>query len=289
MSNLPEGFQFSQGSLQDYVDCARRFRLRYLDQLAWPAVVAEPADEHEAQAADGAAFHRLVHQHQVGLSAARLSEMVEHARLSEAAAADAGSLPEWWRNYLEGGPQGLPVARRAEVALSAPLGGFRLTAQYDLVAIEPGGRAVIVDWKTSQRRTLGTALAGRMQTRVYRYLLARAGSALNGGLPIRPDQIEMIYWFASFPDEPERLRYDDALYQADEVLFARLVDAIQDEDPGGFPLTDEVSHCRFCTYRSLCNRGTRAGDIASAEDVEEVVGTASPAAFDFEHAAEIEF
>ena len=63
MSDLPVGFMFSQGSLQDYTDCARRFRLRYLDRLAWPAAVAEPADEYELQAAEGAAFHRLVHQH----------------------------------------------------------------------------------------------------------------------------------------------------------------------------------------------------------------------------------
>jgi hypothetical protein len=47
MTLLPLDFQFSQGSLQDYVDCRRRFQLRYLDQLAWPAVEAEPLLEHE--------------------------------------------------------------------------------------------------------------------------------------------------------------------------------------------------------------------------------------------------
>ena len=43
MRNLPDDFHFSQGSLQDYVDCQRRFQLRYLMKLAWPAVDAEPA------------------------------------------------------------------------------------------------------------------------------------------------------------------------------------------------------------------------------------------------------
>ena len=33
----------SQSSLQDYVDCARRFQLRYLDRLSYPAIESEPA------------------------------------------------------------------------------------------------------------------------------------------------------------------------------------------------------------------------------------------------------
>jgi hypothetical protein len=288
MAELPEGFQFSQSSLQDFVDCARRFRLRYLDRLAWPAVAAEPADEYEARAADGATFHRLVHQHLVGLSAERLTELAEQAR-ADVGGADAGSLPEWWRNYLEDGPQGLPALRHAEVGLSAPLGGYRLAAQYDLVAVEPGERAVIVDWKTSHRRTIGTALAARLQTRVYRYLLVRAGAALSGGRPIRPEQVEMVYWFANFPDEPERLRYDAALFQADEVLFDHLIAAIQREDADGFPLTDDVRQCEFCTYRSLCNRGAQAGDVNAVDDVELLSETAPPATFDFEQVAEVEF
>ena len=41
MSLLPPDFHFSQRSLQDYVDCRRRFQLRYLQHLAWPAVEAK--------------------------------------------------------------------------------------------------------------------------------------------------------------------------------------------------------------------------------------------------------
>ena len=232
------------------------------------AAAAEPVDEYETQAADGAAFHRLVHQHQVGLSRERLTEMVE-ANSDGADDDAAGLLPEWWRNYLEDGPKSLPALKYAEVGLSAPLGGYRLAAQYDLVAIEPGTRAVIVDWKTSQRRTMGARLAARMQTRVYRYLLVRAGSALNEGRPIRPEQVEMIYWFANFPDEPELMRYDAELYHADEVLFNRLIAEMELEKRDGFPLTEDVSRCRYCTYRSLCQRGIEAGDMDELTDPEE--------------------
>ena len=42
-SKLPPQFAFSQSSLQDYMDCPRRFQLRYLDRLIYPAAESEPA------------------------------------------------------------------------------------------------------------------------------------------------------------------------------------------------------------------------------------------------------
>ena len=74
-----------------------------------------------------------------------------------------------------------PQRQYPELTLSVPLGDHRLIAKFDLLAIEPGGRAVIVDWKTGQRRQGQSWLAGRLQTRVYRYVLAQAGAHLNDG------------------------------------------------------------------------------------------------------------
>ena len=53
-----------------------------------------------------------------------------------------------------------------------------------------------------------------------------------------------------------------------------------------FPLTEDEKMCRFCVYRSYCNRGTQAGQIEEAEAEME-----SEAAFDvnFEQIGEIEF
>ena len=44
---LPINFLFSQASLNDYVECARRFQLRYLLEQEWPAVASEPLLERE--------------------------------------------------------------------------------------------------------------------------------------------------------------------------------------------------------------------------------------------------
>ncbi len=83
-----EHFEFSQSSLQDYVDCARRFQLRYLDRVAWPAVQAEPVQENERHIQRGERFHRLAQQFLLGISPEKLARM---------AAADVDeNLQVWW-------------------------------------------------------------------------------------------------------------------------------------------------------------------------------------------------
>ncbi len=211
----------------------------------------------------------------------RLSAQAEAETEVKAEVEGTGNLATWWRNYLDRPPENLPAVRYPEVTLSAPVGGtHRLLAKYDLVAIEPGHRAVIVDWKTSARRPTEAWLAARLQTRVYRYVLVRAGSQLNRGAVLRPEQIEMVYWFAAFPDQPERLPYNRTQHEADgRYLTSLMVDLAQAGDganPGDdFPLTDDATRCRFCPYRSLCGRGVEAGDMSTNDDNDPIEGTAS--------------
>ncbi len=148
--------QFNQHSLQDYADCPRRFQLRYLLGVTWPAVKAEPIAEMERRASLGQRFHRMAHQHALGIPAERL-----------AAGIDDKDLRRWWRNFLAAPPHNLPTdIRRAEVSLSAPLAGHRLVARYDLLAAEPGHRLVLVDWKT-QRPKNPQRLLDKLQSVVY--------------------------------------------------------------------------------------------------------------------------
>ena len=104
-------------------------------------------------------------------------------------------------------------------------------------------------------------LAQRLQTRVYPYLLVQAGAELNGGQPFAPEQVEMVYWFAEFPDRPERFVYNADQYAEDGALLAGLLEQVTVLSMGdeSFPLTPDESKCRFCVYRSLCNRGIAAG------------------------------
>lgn len=257
----------SQASLQDYVECRRRFRLRYLDRLAWPAVEAEPAGRHERRLRAGAEFHRMVHQYLLGVPAERLRELAEHR-----SGADAGDeLAGWWRAFGDDRPADLPGERFPEVTLAAEVAGRRLAAKYDLIvvqAVQAGSRAVILDWKTAERRPSDEVVERRMQTRVYPYLLARAGAVLNGGQPLAPDRIEMRYWFAAHPRRPAVIRYDRDRFDADGELLAGLLRDLSALPPDRFDRTEDRERCRLCTYRSLCDRGAAAGRGAVDEDAE---------------------
>jgi RecB family exonuclease len=252
---------FTQSSLQDYLDCPRRFQLRYILEQPWPAVQSEPLLEHERYAELGRRFHQLIERHIAGLPAQTLTASIHDPDLAR-----------WWRNYLNAPPQsvlGSPV-RRAEVALSAPVrapaGEYRLMARYDLLAIDPPQRAVVVDWKTERKRPSRPQLAARMQTRVYRYVLVEAGQSFNGGDAIEPEHVEMVYWFAEFPAEPEAFAYDAAQHAADGDYFSNLIAEITHRAESVFPLATDAKHCRFCVYRSLCDRGAEAATSSTGDE-----------------------
>ncbi len=255
---LKPDFQFSQSNLQDYVDCQRRFELRYIEQRAWPALQSMPVIEQERHMQQGHRFHQMVHQHINGLPPERLEPQ------------DDTDLEKWWHSYLANAPlDNLPAERYPEFTLSAAMAGYRWIAKYDLLAIAPGERAVIVDWKTSRKRSASKWLQNRMQTRLYRLLLVEAGAHLNGERPVRPEQVEMIYWFPEFPDDTERLPYTQEQYEDDRRRMETLAQQIGQREPGQFLMTPNEKQCEFCVYRSLCHRGSRAGDWEEQEDAPE--------------------
>ena len=265
----------SQSSLQDYYDCPRRFELRYLQHLAYPAIESEPALENEKHQQEGEYFHRLVQQHLIGIPAEQVGKL-----------ANTDNLQRWWENYVNAKDlTGLTdlSGLYAEVTLSAPLGKFRLVAKYDLIAIGDN-KATIYDWKTYRKRPKNEFLHIRWQTRVYHALLVQAGAHLNGGKPFTPEQIEMVYWFADFPTEPARFVYKADQYKRDWDALTKLAEEIT--SASDFPKTDDVSKCSYCPYRSYCDRGIRAGDAADAE-----LETATEDLFDinFEQIGEIAF
>jgi hypothetical protein len=227
--------------------------------------------KHEEYLRQGAAFHRLVHQHLTGIPEQELPRTVT-----------SPDLRLWWRHYLESRPTDLPPDLYPEIRLSIPFGQSRLVAQYDLVAVDAGRRVVIVDWKTNRKHPQRAWLLERLQTHVYPYLLVRAGALLNGGAPIQPEQVTMIYWFANFPAFPERFDYDRAKYQRDHRYLSGLIAEIEEklEELSGDhlpPSEGDERCCHYCRYRSYCQRGVRAGSL------DEMMGeTVSEDNFDFE-------
>jgi CRISPR/Cas system-associated exonuclease Cas4 (RecB family) len=269
--SLPSGFAFSQSSLQDYSDCPRRFQLRYIEQLQWPAVETEPVLENERRQREGQLFHRMVQQHLIGLPAQKLARL-----------AHTPDLMRWWKNYLGYNFELSDYSQHTELTLAAPVGIYRLLAKYDLIAVRPGERVFIYDWKTTHKRPRDEWMAARLQTRVYRAMLVHAGAYLNEGNPFPPEQIEMIYWYADFPSEPTRLSYNVAQHKRDWEALTGLINEIGNHRH--FPLTTDEKKCAYCPYRSYCNRGGKAGTMDEMAET-ELTGTD----INFEQIAEIEY
>ncbi len=285
---LLRGFTFSQSSLQDYADCARRFQLRYVQNVRWPMPQTAQRDDHEDAARQGSVFHQLVQQHTLGLP-----EQVLDALAAE------GYLRRWWQVYRAALPE-LPPVRHAEVRLVVPLGPlldeackpqhYRLAAQYDLLAVELGQRAMIVDWKTGSTRLSHSWLEQRWQTLVYRYVLVEAGREINGGAPFRPEQVEMAYWLVNFAGQVERFPYDEAQHRAAAQTLTATLNEMLSRREDIWPLVADLKRCQFCAYRTLCARPELSdvsdGASSEADDVETM-------SFDFdldiEQIAEIAF
>jgi len=279
--SLPNTFQFSQSSLQDFDTCPRRFKLRYLEKLRWPAIESEPVEAAERLAELGQDFHRLVQQHLVGLDVDTLN-----ASLGSAEA----ELRQWWQNYLAHRPAALFESQiYPELTLSTPLRGYRLLARFDALAAQPDGTFVIIDWKTSEQKPARQVLEQRMQTRVYPYVLAMAGAAFNNGQPIKPAAIKMVYWYPQYPDEPEIFKYNQKLLRRDERLLSDLIERVKHAaEHDDFPLVETQKPCMYCIYRSLCNRGVQAGTLLP-EWAEDKTGETDGLALEWDQIAEIQF
>ena len=254
---LPPDFVFTQGNLQDYVDCPRRFELKYLQRQRWPAAEVDDMVAFERHVEQGEQFHRLVQQSLLGLPPETLQSRIADEEVAL-----------WFDTWLANGLAGVPSQRWPELTLTATLGGRLLLAKLDLVAIEPGGRALLLDWKTGRQLPRPERLAQRMQTLVYRYVLAQAGARLNGGEPLAPERIEMRYWYAQHGGQVQRFPYSAAQMQADRKQLLALLREI--EGRAEFPLTTDERRCRFCVYRSLCGRGEKAGALEEWEGEEDM-------------------
>lgn len=285
-SQLPDTFAFSQSSLQAYEDCARRFWLAYVQQLPWPAVEAAPVQDYERLMRLGANFHLLIQRAEIGIDADQLALGLEPP------------LGDWFNAYRRSRPADLPrefveiehvlsipfqLNQAAGATASTP---YRLAAKYDLIAGEKDGRIVIIDWKTTRKRTDPATLHRRLQTIVYPYVLVEASAGLPWG-PVQPEQVEMRYWFTAAPGQPVVFRYDRAQHEANHArLQGMLAEILAGNHAADFPMIPDTElnrkrFCSYCVYRSRCNRGIAAGDLEELADTEEFFAVDLESALEF--------
>ncbi len=267
---LPEGFVFSQSSLQDFVDCRRRFQLRVLRQQAWPALEVEPALEYESHSIRGQQLHSAIERY--FLMRQYLSE--PEARELIGASIGDDHVKAWWQAFLDEPPLNIPdELLLPEARLAIEVGGRRLVAVFDLLAVEREQRIVIVDWKTAHRRPARDTVAAALQTRVYPFVVVE-GAADHFGGPVDPARVTMVYWYANYPDEPHVYHYSAAQYQADRQYLGEVLGAVDEAlgDEGDlWSMTPDEQRCRYCVFRSFCGRGVEAGLLGSEVDMGVIV------------------
>jgi hypothetical protein len=95
----------------------------------------------------------------------------------------------------------------------------------------------------------------------------------------------MVYWFAEFGGATERFAYDAEQFNADREYLETLIVEIANNRDSIWPLTPNERQCRFCNYRSLCERDVKAGFL---EDLEEDLEPGE-LEIDLEQIAEVEF
>jgi hypothetical protein len=257
---IPNNFIFSQNNLQDYQDCPRRFYLRHLLKQDWPAVETEPVQDQEELIALGERFHLMVQQYFAGLPAESISTGIENPILME-----------WWNQFLKKQLLALPGKKISENLFTIPFEAYRLTAKFDLLFIQQDDLIKIYDWKTSQHTPRSKWLAERLQTKVYPFVIASLLPSLFLQREIKKDNIEMIYWYPAFPEFSLSFPYSQETFLQDQEYLSNLVNEIARKEESDFNLTSNEKTCKYCRYRSLCDRGITAGnvnDLASLEDTD---------------------
>ena len=104
-------------------------------------------------------------------------------------------------------------------------------------------------------------------------MLVEASATLPFG-PLRPEQVEMRYWFTAAPAQPIVFRYDAVQHEENRqklnYLLEKILSASGEQEFPKIADTDlnRKRFCNYCIYRSRCGRGIFAGDLEELMDDE---------------------
>jgi PD-(D/E)XK nuclease superfamily len=260
----------SQGLLNLFEICPRKFQHLYLDQLSLP-IVPDQQDRFDW----GSRFHLLMQQRELGLlETGEIAESGE-PELYRAIEAIVQAAPE----LFQSAPMTL---RQSEHHRTLEFEGYLLTVIYDLLIVNDQ-QAQILDWKTYPRPQNSRRLAQNWQTRLYPFVLAETSDYL-------PEQISMTYWFvqANQPGQTKpmaqpqswRIAYTEKLHQQTlqdlAYLLRQLTHSLERYQTAAEPFP-QVSlssrECDTCAFALRCQRGDqsdRPESVATLEEIQEV-------------------
>lgn len=277
-TNNPLSLDLNQTSLQDFIDCPRRFELSNLNEALWPASHSSPLSEYENLTEIGTQFHQLCQQFFMGIDTDLISTSITNP-----------DLLQLWEYFLPYGTSLNSYPLFYEQILRIPFEDHFLLAKFDLLVQRSEDDYLIIDWKTAKQKPTKTTLAKRVQTFLYPYIFQTAGGDLFELTSLPPSSITMQYWYPLSSDPEEIFIYSQDKHKEVTSILASLLSRIDDFISSGesFPLTEDHRHCKYCAFRSYCDRSHKTSPLPSAADIgnEDL----SNAHFDLDLIKEIEY
>jgi CRISPR/Cas system-associated exonuclease Cas4 (RecB family) len=255
---LDKNFVFSANNLQDFVDCPRRFELKYILNQSWPAILSQPVQELEEKMAQGSDFHRLAFQLLEGLPEERLSEGARSSKV---------------RDWLERFTGFISPFRKdpyfSEYASYTTIGRYRVVAVFDFITRLDDGQIIIADWKTTESQPRREYYQERIQTLLYPLVAFETAEAIFGFEDdISPSDISLLYWFPAYPEKSIEFPFSISQLNHTREYLSNLIAEIAEKELGDFPKTDDLRRCDFCQYRSLCERGVKAAELGEIQELD---------------------
>jgi CRISPR/Cas system-associated exonuclease Cas4 (RecB family) len=252
----------SQGHLNIWETCRRKYQHKYLEELSLPET-----NSNQEKLRLGSNFHLLMQQKELGLDVVAL-------------ASSDPALQKWLAAFENQPPVMLDGDRlcehrrileiTSEISLHNSGNSDRgqgdflsttlITVIYDFLILGDL-QGQILDWKTHQVPIKQDVLQDSWQTRLYLYVLAKTTN-------YAPSQLSMTYWFANTGDSVI-IPYSQVEYDRTEIKLQQILHEMAEAEE--YPqLNLEVSSaCKHCEFRERCDRGDLSADI-SFSDIEDI-------------------
>ena len=251
----------SATSLQDFLDCRRRFQLKYIDQISWPQPLNTVNIKQMESMTRGREFHQLMQQHFLGIPDEKLLKSI-----------DDNTLKTWFINTIESEICKIDQAEKlTEYRLSTYISDTLVTGVIDLLISQPDSSLKIIDWKTGLTKPKPQFYVSRIQTRLYPLLLAQS-PLFHARITNKQclDKIEFIYWFTHFPQLPIINQYSPEKFDLDKVYLAELINTIQNTQVNEMKMTANFYTCRTCQFQVYCGRisSESAQDVFDMDEID---------------------
>ncbi len=257
-TQLGHHFVFTQSKLQDFLDCPRRFYLKYIEEQRWPAPVTEPQERLEEALRYGQLMHQYIEQHLSGVPHSVIEQQFSTYHNEQ--------LQKWWQVYLTHYQNTIAHMRAIypEMLLSTHIDEYTLLAKYDVLMTDGSNNLIAIDWKTG-KLPKPSQLEERMQTIVYLLVLYQASTAL---LNQRPSSITLRY----ISLESNEIQNFNVTALSVAALEMRILEVIEQIKVSSFDKVINETPCRYCIYRGLCGRGKASwheDSVAMLSDLDE--------------------